>query len=574
MTGLGALLALALAPAAVAGEYDLVIDDAAVRVGGRTARGMTVNGAVPGPTLHWREGEEVVIRVRNDSEETTSVHWHGLLLPGAMDGVPGMNGFEGIRPGETFTYRFTVRQAGTYWYHSHSGFQEQAGVYGPIVIAPADMHADHAPGRHADRDYVVMLSDFTTEDGARILNNLKVDPGYYNDRRRTLGDFVRDARRDGLGATLAERAMWGGMRMDPTDIADVAGYSFLVNGAPASANETFVFAPGERVRLQLINGSAMTYFDVRIPGLKMTVIAADGRDVEPVTVDELRIAVAETYDVIVAPADAEAYTVFAESIDRSGHARATLAVREGLEAAIPAMRPRALLTMADMGMSHAEHAATEDVADAHAGHAGALPMDHAAMGHDAATSAETDAPATDASGRTLGWGSEFPPGADVLDYADLRSAVPQDDLREPGREIRVVLGGNMERYIWTLDGKTFPEAEPIRLAYGERAKLTFVNETMMAHPMHLHGMFVQLENGQPTDRLPDKHVVNVPPGQSYSVLIAADEPGEWALHCHLLFHMASGMMNRVVVAHAGESSPSDAPMTEHDHSAQAHGGAE
>jgi FtsP/CotA-like multicopper oxidase with cupredoxin domain len=464
-----------------------------------------------------------------------------------MDGVPGFNGFPGIAPGETFTYRFTIRQNGTYWYHSHSSFQEQSGVYGPLVIEPATPETDPP-----DRDYVLLLSDFTSEDPARIFNNLKVDPGYYNYNRRTIGDFFRDAREFGLGAALRDRLAWGQMRMDPTDIADVTNYTFLLNGRPAGDNETFLFRAGERVRLRFINGSAMTFFDLRIPGLKMTVIAADGRAVDPVEVDELRIAVAETYDVVVEPSEDIAYTIFAESMDRTGYARGTLAPRQGMEVAIPDMRPRAVLTMADMGMSHGggEGAAGMDHGQMdHSQMDNGAPSaaDHAEMGHDMNAGLGADG-GLDGSGRTFGWGSEFPADARVLSYADLASATPQADTRPPERDIIVRLTGNMERYIWTINGESMEHAEPIQLRYGERARLVFVNETMMAHPMHLHGMFVQLENGQPAERLPDKHVVSIAPGQSYAALITADQPGEWAFHCHLLFHMQAGMMRRVVVA--------------------------
>jgi FtsP/CotA-like multicopper oxidase with cupredoxin domain len=537
---------LSVSANAAAGEYNLVVDDAQVRVAGRTADGMMVNGQIPGPLLRFAEGEEVVIHVRNASDEPTSIHWHGLILPGEMDGVPGFNGFPGIAPGETFTYRFTIRQNGTYWYHSHSMFQEQSGVYGPLVIAPAAPEADPP-----DRDYVLFLSDFTSEDPARILNNLKVDPGYYNYERRTIGDFFRDAREFGFGAALRDRMAWGQMRMDPTDIADVTNYTFLLNGRPVADNETFLFRAGERVRLRLINGSAMTFFDLRIPGLKMTVVAADGRAVAPVEVDELRIAVAETYDVIVEPTEDVAYTVFAESMDRTGYARGTLAPRAGMEGPVPEMRPRAVLTMADMGMSQAggvmagmDHGQMDH---SQMDHGATGQTDHSAMDHDMDAGLGADG-GFDGSGRSFGWGSEFPSDARVLSYADLASANPQADTRPPERDIVVRLTGNMERYVWTINGVGFEAAEPIQLRYGERARLVFVNETMMAHPMHLHGMFVQLENGQPAERLPDKHVVSIAPGQTYSALITADQPGEWAFHCHLLFHMQAGMMRRVVVA--------------------------
>lgn len=533
---------LGSASPSLAREYALVIDDARIEIAGRVTEGMTINGQLPGPTLRFTEGEEAVIHVRNESDAPTSLHWHGLIVPAEMDGAPGFSGFQAIQPGHTFTYRFTIRQHGTYWYHSHSGGQEQMGLYAPLIIEPARAETDPP-----DRDYVVFLSDFTTEHPNRILNNLKVDSGYYNYQHRTIGDFFRDARAFGFGAALRDRLAWGQMRMDPTDIADVTNYTFLLNGHPATDNETFLFRPNERVRLRLINGSAMTYFDFRIPGLKLTIVAADGRDVEPVEVDELRIAVAETYDVIVEPRDDAAYTIFAESMDRSGYARGTLAPRAGMEGAIPQMRPRAILTMTDMGMSHGG-ASTQAPMDHSA-------MDHSQMDHGAMPEMDHDMNAglganggVDGSGRPFGWGSEFPADARVLSYADLASATPQADTRQAERDIVVRLGGNMERYVWTINGQRMEDAPPINLAYGERARLTFINETMMAHPMHLHGMFVQLENGMPAARLPDKHIVSVAPGQTYSVLLTADQPGEWAFHCHLLYHMNAGMMTRVVVA--------------------------
>lgn len=533
-----ALAATLGATAASAGEYSLVIDRQDVDVGGRHGDTITLNGQYPGPLLRFREGEDVTIRVTNKLAEASSVHWHGLLLPGDMDGVPGLNGFKGIEPGETFTYRFRIRQSGTYWYHSHSGGQEQEGLAGPIVIDPAKGDIVKA-----DRDYVVMLTDFTDEKATDILSHLKADSGYYNYSKRTIGDFFRDAAEKGFGATVRDRLDWGEMRMDPTDLSDVSGYTFLINGKSASANWTGLFKPGERVRLRFVNAAAMTYFDLRIPGLKMIVVAADGQNVMPVPVDEIRLAIAETYDVIVTPDEDKAYTIFAQSLDRSGHARGTLAPREGMEAAIPPMRARTLLTMNDMGMGSMEgmdHGAMPGMDMSGMDHSKMSPEEMAAMSAAKPDSGEEEAP--------RGWASGAPAGDKVLSYRDLKSLTPQTDTRTPSREITVHLGGNMERYIWTLDGKKFAEAKPIELTYGERVKITFVNETMMAHPMHLHGMFVELENGQPAARLPNKHIVNVPPGQSYSVLLTADEAGEWAFHCHLIFHMASGMMNKVVVA--------------------------
>lgn len=529
---------------AQAGEYNLVIDHQQVNVSGRPTDVLTINGQLPGPTLHFKEGEDVTVRVTNRLHEDASMHWHGILLPALMDGVPGLNGYNAIKPGETFTYRFTIRQAGTYWYHSHTGTQEQDGLYGSIVIDPAK--PDYA---QAQRDYVIMLSDFSEERGSTILGNLKTRPGHYNRGKRTVGDFFSDAWRDGLGSAISDRLDWGQMRMDPTDLADVTGYTFLVNGKSAAQNWTGLFKPGERVRLRFINASSMSYYDVRIPGLKMIVVQADGSGIEPVPVDEFRIAVAETYDVIVTPKEDKAYTIFAEPIDRSGFARATLAPREGMVGEMPERRPRAVLSMSDMSGSMAgmDHGAMDHGSMDHGA------MDHGGMkGMDGMPGMSHDAPSANApahAGPPVGWANaSTPPGDKALSYADLKSYEPQADVRPASREIVVRLGGNMERYIWTINGVKGDQAHPIELRHGERVKLTFVNESMMAHPMHLHGMFVQLVNGQPADRLPNKHIVNVAPGTSYSVMLTASEPGEWAFHCHLLYHMASGMMTKVVVA--------------------------
>lgn len=532
-----------------AAEFNLTIDQRTIRIAGDHSQVLAINGQVPGPTLRFSEGDDVVIHVKNNLDQESSLHWHGLLLPGNMDGVPGLNGFPGIAPGDTYTYRFKARQSGTYWYHSHSGAQEQAGVYAPIIIDPKEPD----PVQSA-RDYVIMLSEFTKTDGMEILRNLKNNHEYYNRGRRTIGDFFSDISREGWITTLKDRLEWGEMRMDPTDLSDVSGYHFLINGKSADENWTGMFAPGERVRLRFINGSAMSFMDVRIPGLKMVVIQADGQNVEPVVVDEFRIAPAETYDVIVTPKEDKAYTIFAEPIDRTGFSRGTLAPRQGMVGQLPERKPRTILTMEDMGMAHGGHSGhgassptAPNVTKDHSSHSTSPakatdPQDHSQHLKPAETKASGN-------GRPKGWSdASTPPGNRALKYADLRSYTPQKDTREPTREIVVRLGGSMTRYIWTLNGQSADHAAPIELAFNERVKLTFVNESMMAHPMHLHGMFVQLVNGQPADRLPNKHTVNVAPGKSYSVLLTADEPGEWAFHCHLLYHMASGMMTKVVVA--------------------------
>ncbi len=526
-----ALLGVLWLPSMVlSAEYQLDIRKETVNITGKAMERVTVNHSLPAPTLYWTEGEDVVIHVTNHMDEPSSVHWHGILVPGYMDGVKDLNGYPGIEPGQTFTYRFTVRQSGTYWYHSHTNGQEQDGLYGALIIRPKGVDPIKA-----DREAVVMFSDFSDETADDILGNLKMSSDYYNNSRRTVGDFFSDVKEKGFSLAWRSAADWGDMRMSPTDLADVSGYTFLINGKTPRQNWTQTFTPGETVRLHMINASAMSFYDVRIldtenKRLKMTVVQADGRNVEPVPVDEFRFGVAETYDVLVTPNEAKAYTIVAEPIDRSGFAIGTLAPREGMQGAMPSQRPRALLTMADMGMSH----------------------DMGAMDHSKMSDAEMADMMTQ---MRSGWAKTGAPRGDkVLSYSDLRFLGEQVDTRKEEREIVVALGGNMERYIWTMNGKTMEEAEPVALRYGERVKLTFVNETMMAHPMHLHGMFVQLDNGQPSEKLPDKTVVIVPPGKSYSVLLTADEAGEWSFHCHLLYHMASGMMSKVVVATLDEKS--------------------
>lgn len=532
-------------------ERELVVEPQRIVVDGKSSPALSIGGSVPGPVLRWREGEQVVIRVTNRLDEPTSIHWHGLLIEGVMDGAPGFNGYEAIQPGETYTYLFELRQSGTYWYHSHSGMQEQQGMYGAIIIDSKDRE----PVR-ADRDYVVVLSDHTDEAPRSILGNLKASPEYYNQGRRTLVDFFRDIGRNGFGATVQDRLDWNEMRMDPTDLADVTGYDFLVNGKGPEDNWTGLFEPGERVRLRIINASAMSFFDVAIPGLPMTVVAADGQYVVPTKADEFRFGVGETYDVIVRPTEAKAYTLMAEPLDRSGYARATLAPHDGMIGPIPPMRPRATLAMSDMPASHAGHAGM-DHGTMMAGSQGMDhgSMDHSAMGHDMAGMDHATMNHESADGganpHPVGWDQAGTPiGAKRLTYADLKALKLSGDQREPAQEIAVNLTGIMERYIWTLNGQKFGDEEVIRVIEGDRVRLRFVNDTMMAHPMHLHGMFMELENGE-TERKPRKHVIIVPPGQTVTAVLTADEVGEWPFHCHLIYHMASGMMTRFIVEPKG-----------------------
>ncbi len=568
-------LALQAQPEVLAGtDFTLSVGETLVNYTGKTRPAVTVNGRLPAPLLRWKEGSTVTLRVRNDLPRgsihgpDTSIHWHGILLPANMDGVPGMS-FDGIRPGESYLYRFRVRQAGTYWYHSHSGYQEQGGLYGPLVIDPA------GPEPHpSDREHVLLFSDWTDMDPADLFARLKKMASHDNRYQRTVGDFLRDASADGLRATLADRGVWGRMRMTPTDLSDVNAhtYTYLLNGTTALGNWTGLFAPGETVRLRLINGSAMTYFDVRIPGLAMTIIAADGQPVEPLTVDELRIAVAETYDVLVRPAGQDAYTVFAQDAARTGYVSGTLAVRPGLRAEVPALDPRPLLTMADMGhggmgrvggmegacgaamrgMEGGCGAAMPSAPSAHAGHAMA-GMDHGAVPMQAHPPSETDNPLVDMQTMAPTPRLDDPGiglrgnGRKVATYADLRSAFPDPDGREPGRTVELHLTGHMEKFAWSFDGIKFAQAEPLRMTYGERLRIVLVNDTMMSHPIHLHGLWSDLEDADGGFHL-RKHTIDMPPGTRRSYRVRADALGRWAYHCHLFFHMESGMFREVRVA--------------------------
>jgi CopA family copper-resistance protein len=581
---LGARLLAAEAPAALGAteiarpSVDLTIGYRSVDIGGRRELATVVNGSLPAPTLRFKEGDTVTVRVRNELDEDTSIHWHGMLVPARMDGVPGLS-FHGIRPGETFEYRFPLRQHGTYWYHSHSGFQEQTGLYGPLVIEPREPE----PFTYG-REHTVLLSDWTDRDPMALYLLLKRQSDYFNFHKRTLGDFVRDARRDGAETALAERGDWARMRMRPSDLADVSGaaYTYLMNGLPSASNWTGLFNPGERVRLRFINGSAMSTFDVRIPGLSMTVVAADGQLVHPVTVDEFRIATAETFDVLVTPAGADAFTVYAQSLDRTGYVRGTLAVRSGLAATVPDPDRIVYLSMADMGHGHSMEGGASSMAE-HEMHM-PTPADHgqhpmppnenaqqemqhespaAAMAHGNMQHESSGAmlahPASERGNPGVDMQAMAPAprladpgvglrdnGRRVLTYADLRSAFADPDPREPERTIELHLTGHMERFMWSFDGVPFADAEPLHLRYGERVRIRLVNDTMMGHPIHLHGLWSDLED-ESGAFLVRKHTIHMPPGTIRTYRVSADALGRWAYHCHLLYHMEAGMFREVRV---------------------------
>ena len=570
------LLTLLMPAMVMAGEYGLTVDRVKIDTGDFVKEGIGYNGASPGPVMRFKEGENVRINVTNNLDEMTSIHWHGLILPFDQDGVPGIS-FPGIKPGETFTYEFPIQQAGTYWFHSHSGFQEPDGAYGAIVIEPEGRE----PFRY-DREYVVQLTDKHPHSGDRIMRNLKMMSDYYNREQQTVGEFFSDVSKNGLMNTVSDRMAWGGMRMMKADVEDIHGFTGLINGKGPSQNWTGIFEPGERIRLRFINSSAMTYFDIRIPGLDMTVVQADGNNVQPVSVDEFRIGVAETYDVIVRPKDEQAYTIFAESMGRSGYARATLAPEEGMEAAVPQLREAARLTMADMGgmpgMDHGSMAGMDHGNMDMGSSEGVSGMDHSNMGsmdhsnmkgmdHSNMKGMDhSDMSGMDHGSMAMGKGGPSDPfyakgsglvptaanGGKFLSYADLKAQDPLYEDREPTREIELRLTGNMERYTWSINGVKYEDADPIRLKYGERVRFKFVNETMMTHPMHLHGMWSILDVGAGQWN-PIKHTVSVNPGTTVYMETEVDEPGQWAFHCHLSYHAAAGMFRKVIVEGGPES---------------------
>jgi CopA family copper-resistance protein len=564
-------------------QFDLTVGYQNVNFTGVPRVATTVNGSLPSPTLVWKEGDRVTLRVKNTLSEDSSIHWHGIILPANMDGVPGMS-FAGIKPGETFEYSFDVNQSGTYWYHSHSGFQEQTGMYGAIIVEPRNGKVDDY-----DREHVVVLSDWSDENPEEVYRKLKILPHYFNTNERTLNDLYRDIKSRGVRATWKERRMWNQMRMSDRDVSDVTGwtYTFLMNGNTPDQGWTGLFRNGEKVKLRFINAAAMTIFDVRIPGLKMTVVASDGQDIEPVSIDEFRIGVAETYDVIVEPDGDTAYTVFAQAIDRSGYARGTLTTDVSLQARIPDMDPVPILGHGDMGMAHGDHSGHKDektsksAADQHMHHKhhqGHSGMNHSGMDHSMHMNHQRPGMG---SGKA-GFGSasdirhaesEFGPHVDmraempryqlddpgiglrdhqqlygrkVLTYADIKNRYRTLDERQPDREIELHLTGNMSRYMWSVNGIKFADADPLQLSYGERVRITLVNDTMMNHPIHLHGMWSELETGD-ANYIPRKHTVIVQPGAKISYLVTADAKGRWAYHCHLLYHML-GMFREVVVS--------------------------
>ncbi|MGJ7582776.1 copper resistance system multicopper oxidase [Variovorax sp. RHLX14] len=541
-------------------EFDLVIDESPVNFTGKATTATTINGSLPGPTLRWREGDTVTIRVTNRLQEHTSIHWHGIILPFQMDGVPGIS-FDGIPPGTTFTYRFQVKQHGSYWYHSHSGFQEMTGVYGSLIIDPADAGKDI----RTDRDYTMLLSDWTDEDPMRVLKKLKVQGDYYNYNQPTLPDFIRDVSKDGFRSALDKRKMWNEMRMSPTDLADLssATLTYLANGTTPAGNWTGIFSKGETVRLRFVNGSGNTFYDVRIPGVKLKVVQVDGINCEPVSVDEFRFGPGETYDVLVVPSD-DAHTIFAQAMERTGYARATLAVRAGLEAPVPALDKIQWLSMKDM-MGGMDHAAMGGMGGT-AGMSGMAGMDHSAMSHGASAKDSLATPSTKARHARTEYGPSTDMRVDMartnlddpgiglrdtgrraLTLADIHTIGGAMDARGPGREIELHLTGNMERYSWSFDGVEYGKSTPVRFKHGERVRVILHNDTMMTHPMHLHGLWSELETPEGAFQA-RRHTIPVQPAQRISFLVTADALGRWAWHCHLMLHMDAGMFREAIVA--------------------------
>ena len=581
------------APVLKGTQFDLVVAESPVNFTGKPAIATTINGTLPAPTLRWKEGETVTIRVTNRLAVSTSIHWHGIILPFQMDGVPGIS-FNGIAPGETFTYRFKVQQSGTYWYHSHSGFQEQTGMFGAIIIDPAQ-GKDIA----ADREHVLLLSDWMDDDPMTVLGRLKKQGDYYNYGQLTAGEFFSDVSKDGWKAALSKRKMWNEMRMNPTDMGDLSAavLTFLTNGITPAGIWTGLFQKGEKVRLRCINGSGNTFYDVRIPGLKLKVVQVDGINIEPISVDEFRFGPGETCDVIVEPKD-DVYTVFSQTMDRTGYALGTLAVKSGLRAPVPAIDKLEWLSMEDMmgdmsNMAGMDHGAMNmggmsmdnmDMSgmssmegDSMAQMPNMAGMDHSAMGmqhggmamdhskhaanadplktpskkprhasteYGASTDNRIDSPRTTLNDPGVGLRNN---GRRVLTLADMHTIGGPLDPRGPGREIELHLTGNMERYTWSFDGLEFGKSSPVHFKYGERVRVILQNDTMMTHPMHLHGVWSELETPE-GEFLARRHTIPVQPAQRISFLVTADALGRWAWHCHLMMHMDAGMFREVIIA--------------------------
>lgn len=540
-------------PVSASRNVNLTLGEQPVNLTGKAAMATTVNQSLPAPILKWREGETVTINVKNNLPVDSSLHWHGIILPSNMDGVPGLS-FAGIKPGQTYQYKFTLNQSGTYWYHSHSGFQEQTGMFGAIVIEPKG-----GDPWGADRDYVIQLSDWSDESPQRILSNLRKNSHFYNRNRRTLQDTLRDIRTKGLGQTFNERQMWNDMRMADSDISDVTGftYTYLMNGQTNTQGWHGQFNKGERVRLRFINAAAMTFFDIRIPGLSMKVIAADGQDVEPVTVNDFRLGVAETLDVLVEPESDIPYAIFAQAMDRSGFALGHLSPKPGLTAQVPMLDPVPILTHQDMGMDM--DMSMDSAGDGgghhhhhmhHHGHAKSTnKITHAATEFGPHVDMRAENPQYRLDDPGPGLREHHKQGRRVLTYADLarieKPRVKKTPIKEPDQELELHLTGNMERYLWSINGIPYHDADPIYWKLGSRTRVTLVNDTMMSHPMHLHGMWSELETGN--GYLPWKHTVVVLPGSKISYQVDADVPGKWAYHCHLMYHMM-GMFREVHVS--------------------------
>ena len=532
---------------ALADTYNLIIDEKTVNITGTPAQATVINGTMPGPLLRFKEGEDVIINVTNNLDVDSSIHWHGLIVPWQMDGVPGIS-YDGIKPGETFTYKFTLEQNGTYWYHSHSGFQEQTGVHAPMIIEPAEPD----PVQY-DRDYVVMLADWKDESPEEVYKNLKGDAEYYTNPRPTVFDFIKEWFNADSGEAssqvIKERAAFAKMRMAPTDIVDVTGYTFLMNGQTADKNWTGTFKAGERIRLRFINAAAATYFDISIPGLKMEVVQADGQNLQPVMIDQFNIAIAETYDVVVTPKEDIAYTVFAQAMDRRGYVSGTLAPKEGMKASIPKMLPRRVLTLKDVmpGMSMSgmemDKAVTKEISGMKMDKEPAMNMSAMDSGKDLAKNSVKTIKMSDIK---MNMHASEDMGPKVLSYADLKSLEKTSFNAVADREITLRLTGEMDRYIWSFDDKKFDMAEPIYFEFGERVRVKFVNDTMMDHPIHMHGLWQELQNGS-GDYAPKKHTINVPPKSTIIVEVPVDNAGKWAFHCHILFHAAAGMFREIEV---------------------------
>lgn len=533
------LLGIACPAYAKVVHYELTATKGSVNLSGKAEVdwALMINGGIPAPTLEFTEGDDAEITVHNRLAEEVSIHWHGILLPPEMDGVAYVN-TPPILAGSSFTFRFKLRQNGTFWYHSHTMLQEQKGIYGAIVIHPRERKIAY------DKDIVVILSDWSDENADNILKNLRKDGDYYLYKKKSMRSWIGAAQAGGLGTYLNNE--W--TRMGGMDLSDVGYDAFLANGKQNS--QLYIGEPGQKVRIRIINAAASSYFYVSLGKEPMNVISADGIDIEPVRAKEILLGMAETYDVLFEIPKGKNTELRATAQDVTGFASGWIGAGDKVPApdkAVPDMY--AAMDHASMGhggmdhstMNHGSSGSSEEDADEEMDHS---TMDHAAMGHDQPDNSKAAV-------------------VESLTVDNLKSPVKTVFSKDrPTYDLKLVLGGDMERYVWHINGKSIHEDRTIEINEGDVVRFTFVNETMMHHPMHLHGHFFRVVTSK-GEFSPMKHTVDVPPHGTRTIEFYANEPGQWMLHCHNLYHMKTGMA-RVVKYRSFVPPPDVAAHEQHD----------